>query len=171
MRWIPFAICSALVAAGIYAVGLATPATPPTIQGDTLGIEPGESWSEYEGRAGASISQGSEPSFGLVTFARPLSPSEAAAAVESLQRVNGLLLIDAPLTPTPEPPPGQTRADVFARITDQRIGAVVAYDTPDAFKNVADGTDVAAVEILPPDAVWGSFTVTPWHGDHPATGV
>ena len=82
MRWIPFAICSALVAAGIYAVGLATPATPPTIQGDTLGIEPGESWSEYEGRAGASISQGSEPSFGLVTFTRPLSPSEAAAAVE-----------------------------------------------------------------------------------------
>ena len=88
MRWIPFAICSALVAVGIYAVGLATPATPPTIQGDTLGIEPGESWSEYEGRAGASISQSSEPAFGLVTFARPLSPSEAAAAVESLSLIH-----------------------------------------------------------------------------------
>lgn len=171
MRWIPFALCSALVVAGIYGVGFANPAAPQFFQGDTLGMVEGEGWEEYEGRAAASLSQSSEPAFALITFTRALSPGEASEAVASVQRVNGLMLSDAPLTPTPEPPPGQTRADVFARSTGDGIRAVVAHDTGDAYRAVAVGADVAAVEVLPPDAVWGSFSVIPWRGDQPAPGV
>ncbi|MEH0147592.1 hypothetical protein V6D40_07965 [Corynebacterium sp. Q4381] len=176
----------AVACAGVYAVGLATPAAPPAIQGDTLGPQRGETWGEYGERSAASLSMSSGAAFALVSFTHPLTPAEAARAVAPAGRVNGLLLIDAPLQPTPEPTSTTTRADVFARelerlaararangveVDPQRIAAAVVHDQAETLRAIAADDAVAAVEVLPADASWGSFAVTAWQGDHPARGV
>lgn len=166
----------ALAVAGFYAVGAHTPAAPPAVQGDTLGRQPGESEGEYEGRALASLSESSDPCFALVTFRGALAPADAARAVAPAERVSGLLLIDAPLRPIPEPSAGETRADVFAREAQREAGAgaangvaldanaiaaVVVRAGGQTLRDLAAEPDVSAVEALPADAVWGSFGVSP----------
>lgn len=167
---------AALAVAGIYAVGAHTPAAPSVVQGDTLGRQPGESEGEYEARARASLSESPDPSFALVTFRNPLAPVEAARAVAPVERVSGLLPIDAPLKPIPEPPAGETRADVFAREAEREadagrangvaldaseIAAVVVRADGRTLSELAAEPEVAAVEALPADAVWGTFGVSP----------
>lgn len=176
MRTLAAALGVVLVAAGVYAVGLATPAQPPVLQGDTLGLQPGEGWEEYEGRAEASLSESSAPAFALVTFVAPQEPAEAARAVAPAGRVDALMLADAPTQPIPEPPTGQTRAEVLAReaerlaragaangveLDPRAIVAVVVRDDGDTLRAIAGDDTVRAVEVLPPDAVWGTFGITP----------
>lgn len=176
----------ALAVGGVYAVGLATPATPPTIQGDALGPQRGESFGEYGERSAASLRMSSDPAFALVSFAHPLTAVEAARAAAPASRVSGLLLIDAPLQPTPEPTSTTTRADVFEREAERlaararvngvevdpaRIAGVVVYDRAEALRSIAADDAVATVEVLPSDATWGSFSVTAWQGESPDHGV
>lgn len=167
----------ALVIAGVYGVGLFTQPHPPTLQGDSLGREEGESWEAYAARSersAASISK--SPSFALVTFETPLSPSQAARTVREAGRVSALLLIDAPFQPIPEPPTGHSRADVFEReaallaaqgeangieLDPEAIAAVVVYDDGETLRSIAAKSEVGAVEALPPDAVWGAFAIRP----------
>lgn len=174
MRRLAVLLGIALVVAGVYTVGLRVQPHPPALQGDTLGRDQGESWEEYASRTRPSISE--SPSFALVTFDAPRSAEEAAAIVREVRRVNALLLIDAPFQPIPEPPAGQTRADVFAReaqrlavqgqmtgveLDPEAIAAVVVYDDGATLRTLADADGVRAVEALPPDAVWGAFAIRP----------
>ena len=99
----------ALAFGGVYAVGLATDAHPPVIQGDTLGPEPGESAGDYAARTEASLSTASpEPAYALVAFDGARTPAEAAAAVDGVPRVSAFLLADAPSKAIPEPTAGLT---------------------------------------------------------------
>lgn len=174
MRRLAVLLGIALVVAGVYTVGLRTQPLTPALQGDTLGRDQGESWEEYASRTKPSISE--SPAFALVTFDTPRRAEEAAAIVREVRRVNALLLIDAPFQPIPEPPTGQTRADVFRREADrlaaqgsangveldpEAIAAVVVYDDGATLRALADTDGVRAVEALPPDAVWGSFAIRP----------
>ncbi|GAA1178957.1 hypothetical protein CGLAUT_08180 [Corynebacterium glaucum] len=178
MRRLATALAAALgiilVVAGVYVVGLRTQPHAPTLQGDTLGRNQGESWEEYASRTKPSISESS--SFALVTFDTPRRAEEAAAIVREVRRVNALLLIDAPFQPIPEPTTGQNRADVFQReaerlaaqgrangiqLDPEAIAAVVVYDNGATLRALADAEGVRALEALPPDAVWGSFAIWP----------
>ncbi|MCP1386698.1 hypothetical protein M5J20_00585 [Corynebacterium sp. TA-R-1] len=168
---------AALVVGGVYAVGLNTNAHPSVLQGDTLGPQPGETAYDYAARAQASLRDaGSERAFALVSFAEPRNPAHAAAAVTAAPRVGALVLADAPSKAIPEPAPGENRADVFAREADRMVAvgeengvaldadaivAVVVHAPGDVLREIARAPDVAAVEVLPPDAVWGAFGITP----------
>lgn len=166
----------ALALGGVYAVGAVTPAHQVAVQGDTLGRQPGEGAGEYAARSGASLSNSSQPAFALVTFNTPLEPPAAERAVAAAPRVSALLLVDAPPQPIPEPSPGQTRADVFARealrvaaaaerngveLNPGRVAAVVVRADGGTLRAIAADGNVKAVEVLPPDAVWGAFGISP----------
>lgn len=171
------ALGAVLACAAVYGVGLATPATHPIAQGDELGREQGESFDGYRQRAEPGLSESADPAFALVTFPTPLSPEDAAREVAPAERVSGLLLVDAPIKPIPEPTFGHTRAEVFATeasheaaigetngvaLDPNAIGAVVVYADGDELREIAAGSG-AVVEVLPSDAAWGAFAVNPIH--------
>ena len=146
---------------------------PMAVAGDQLGPDPDESFSRYRERAAASLDGAveGENAFGLVTFARPLSAEEAAEALEGIKRVNTLILGQAAPIAIPEPVEGASRADVIRRkfahlsrslgVAPDAVSAVTAWDDAAAFRQLARDPEVAAVEVLPPDARWGNFGVRP----------
>lgn len=169
----------ALVLGGVYAVGLATPPQPPIVQGDTLGIQPGEDAASYAARAQATLSDADADAaehFALITFTSPCDPNCAADAVAAAGRVSALLLVDAASRAIPEPTAGSTRAEVLRReagvvaaageargvaLDPQEIAAVVVRATGPELRVIAGSPAVAAVEVLPADAAWGSFGIAP----------
>lgn len=169
------AVLAAVALAGALVFAYVDDAThrPVAPQGDMLGTESGESFSSYVQRAGASLAEADETAYALVTFAGPLDPAEAAAVLEPVDRVNAMIVALAAPFPLPEPVAGETRRDVFerelGRIADslagvpspERIDAVVVRDGGDVLRAVASQPQVAAVEVLPPDAAWGRFGVRP----------
>lgn len=150
---------------------------PPAINGDMLGqVDMNyDAYVEHAAQTLAAAPEG-EKAFGLVTFAEPLTAAQAGELTAGLGRVNAMLVgFSAPM-PLPEPVGGATRAEVFERqfgaVADSLAGignvpvprqltAVVAWDDPEAFQALAGEGRVAAVEMLPPDAVWGNFGVRP----------
>ncbi|AIT61440.1 hypothetical protein [Corynebacterium doosanense] len=150
---------------------------PPAINGDMLG-QVDESYDQYVERAADTLATApeGEKAFGLVTFAEPLDAAQAGELTAELGRVNAMLVgFSAPM-PLPEPVGGATRAEVYERqfgaVADSLAGignvpvpreltAVIAWDEPEAFRALAGDGRVAAVEMLPPDAVWGDFGVRP----------
>lgn len=147
---------------------------PPAINGDMLGQDGGESFDAYRDRAAETLDRApeGEDAFGLVTFAEPLAAEQAGEVTAALGRVGAMLVgLSSPMS-LPEPVAGSTRAEVYSRQFDRiasvgdapaphQLTAVVAWDDPEAFRAARVDERVAAVEMLPPDAVWGNFGVRP----------
>lgn len=149
---------------------------PP--QGDMLGTESGENFAAYARRAETSLidAPADQPVYALVTFAEPLTPQRAGVVLESLERVNAMIVAMAAPFALPEPVAGEGRADVFQRELD-RIGdslqgvssvpvpelldAVVVRDNGEVLRTLSAADDIATIEVLPPDAAWGRFGVRP----------
>lgn len=156
----------------------ATDRPAASTNGDMVGMESGESFSEYQERSATSLAAApaGEAVFALITFTRPLDSAGAEQITADLDRVNAMLIgMSAPYS-LPEPVAGESRAEVFerqfGRIADSlagvgevpvpvRMTAVIAYDEGEALRGIAGAEEVAAVEVLPPDAAWGRFGVRP----------
>lgn len=152
---------------------------PPPINGDSLGMERGESFTDYAARADESLSALNDESahhFALVTFTEPLEAEPAGEVTEPVGRVNAMMIAGVQLRPLPEPVDGEDRSDVYARELDRvaaaledvpmpgpidTLNAVVVWDHPEILRALDDDPQVAAVEALPADAQWGRFGVSP----------
>lgn len=145
---------------------------PMAINGDSLGLDSGETIEQYQGRAQESLDSATDEAFALITFTTPVGPEGAASILEPVTRVNAIILGGSVPRAIPEPTGTETRGDVFARslahinaTMDGRapmlIDAVVAFDSGPHLRAVAQQGDVLSVEVLPPDAVWGRFGVRP----------
>lgn len=166
---------AAVLGASIFAVGALHPPVPPVVQGDTLGPFNGEPAEHYAARAAASLEALGEDGLNhlaLVSFTTPLSCDLAAAAYEAAPRVNAIVPQGLPHKDTPEPVFGSSRAEVcerelqraalraHAEPTDARVvGAIITADSA-TLAHIAAGPDIAAVEALPADAVWGAIAVS-----------
>lgn len=149
---------------------------PP--QGDMLGTETGEPFTAYAERAEQSLldAPADQPVYALVTFTDPLTPEEAGAVLDNVERVNAMLVELAAPFPLPEPIEGEDRADVFQRELDrigaslqgvttvpvpERLDAVVIRDNGNVLRLLSEAPQVATIEALPADAAWGRFAVRP----------
>lgn len=156
-------LVGAVLYGGCYLVGVNNPPAQPVLQGDALGAEQGETAPEYAARARQSLEEaaqeGEQAHFALVVFRHPLSPNQADAVLRPLGRVNALLTAEG-VTPVGEPAPGASRVAIFRGVSGHIHDAVV-YDTVAQLADVSDVKDVATVEVLPADAVWGAFAIRP----------
>ena len=149
---------------------------PP--QGDMLGTETGEPFTAYAERAEQSLldAPADQPVYALVTFTDPLTPEEAGAVLDNVERVNAMLVELAAPFPLPEPIEGEDRTDVFQRELDrigaslqgvttvpvpERLDAVVIRDNGNVLRLLSEAPQVATIEALPADAAWGRFAVRP----------
>lgn len=153
------AVVLALVA-GFWLVGEANPPAPPVLQGDQLGPEDGESAQQYAQRAAATLDH-EEASFALVTFARPLGPDEAAAALAPAPRVSALVVPGVAPVVVPEASIGKMRIDVLRSATASPMTGAVVFAPRTQLDRINATDTVLAVEMLPADAVWGAFSITP----------
>lgn len=145
---------------GCWAIGVANPPASPAHQGDTLGMQRGEDAAAYQLRAAESLKEaGDAPAFALVTFTHPVTAARAAGVVEGIDRVSGVVEKQKPLTAIPEPAGGLAREDVFANAAHGPIAGLVVWAPGAQLREVAGRDEVRAVEVLPPDAVWGAFAV------------
>lgn len=146
---------------------------PMSLAGDQLGPDAGETFEDYHARAEDTLADAApgENVFALVTFAQPLSAGQAGELLGDMERVNTMIIGLAVPRALPEPIDGATRADVFAHELDliaasldgapTQLTAVTAWDDPEAFRRLANDPAVAAVEVLPSDAMWGNFGIRP----------
>jgi len=153
------AVVLALVA-GFWLIGEANPPAPPVLQGDQLGPEDGESAQQYAQRAAATLDH-EEASFALVTFARPLGPDEAAAALAPAPRVSALVVPGVAPVVVPEASIGKMRIDVLRSATASPMTGAVVFAPRTQLERINATDTVLAVEMLPADAVWGAFSITP----------
>ena len=153
------ALVLALVA-GFWLVGEANPPAPPVLQGDQLGPENGETAQQYARRAAATLDH-EEASFALVTFARPLGPDEAATALEPAPRVSALVVPGVAPVVVPEASIGKMRIDVLRSATAAPMTGAVVFAPRTQLERINATDTVLAVEMLPADAVWGAFSITP----------
>lgn len=170
------ALAAAVVlAAGTFAVGALHPPQPETVQGDTLGPFNGEPAEHYASRAAASLAgaaQDDAQHFALLSFATPLHCPQAAATYEAAPRVNAIVPAGLAYKDTPEPADGADRTEVCERELQRAgerahhapddprvVGAIVTADAR-TLQRIAALPEVAAVEVLPADAVWGAFAVS-----------
>ena len=152
------ALVLALVA-GFWLVGEANPPAPPVLQGDQLGPEEGETAQQYVQRAASTLDH-DEASFALVTFARPLGPDEAAAALEPAPRVSALVVQGVAPVVVPEASIGKMRIDVLRSATASPIAGAVVFAPRTQLERINATDTVLAVEMLPADAVWGAFSIS-----------
>lgn len=165
---------AALLSAGVFAVGALHPPVPPVVQGDTLGPFNGEPAEHYAARAAASLEALNDglDHLALVSFTTPLSCDRAAAAYEAAPRVNAIVPQGLPHKDTPEPTSGTSRTKVcerelqravlraHAEPADARVvGAIITADAA-TLAHIAALPEIAAVEALPADAVWGAIAVS-----------
>ena len=153
------ALVLALVA-GFWLVGEANPPAPPVLQGDQLGPENGETAQQYVQRAAATLDH-DEASFALITFGRPLGPDEAATALEPAPRVSALVVPGVAPVVVPEASIGKMRIDVLRSATASPIAGAVVFAPRTQLERINATDTVLAVEMLPADAVWGAFSITP----------
>lgn len=169
-----------VVVLGVFGYALVDDATsrPMAVAGDQLGQDPGESFSNYRNRAAATLddAESGENVFALVTFSEPLTAGRAGELLDEVERVNTMIVGMSHPTALPEPVGSATRADVFSHHFDliadsldgigevpapYQLTAVTAWDDPEVFRVLGDAEEVAAVEVLPPDAMWGNFGIRP----------
>lgn len=153
-------------------------AKPMPINGDVLGQDNSESLEEYKARADASLeaAPAEKKAYALITFNQTLSASDASGLLSGIGRVSAMVMKSAAPMALPEPIAGEAREDVFNRQFDQvarglsgignveaprEMNGVVVWDEGYVLHSVARDTAVFAVEVLPPDAVWGNFGVRP----------
>lgn len=151
----------AAVVAVSWVVGVLNPVPQPVPRGDQLGMEDGETRSEYAARAALTLPEANDGGkvFALVSFTQPVSAGQAADAVEGVGRVNAVVAKQYAPVAVPEPTYGATRADVIDAAVDGPVAALVVHDRGEVLRAVGGRQGVLAVEALPPDAVWGSFGV------------
>lgn len=175
-----------LIIAVVFAVGLfiyamfddATNRPERNINGDALGQAAEESFDDYAQRAAETLEQApaDQNAYSLITFSDALTTDEASEVTAELGRVNAMIVGRAAPYPLPEPIEGSDRSDVYDQQLEYIAGslagignvpvpetmtAVVAWDDGEALRDVAGREEVATVEVLPPDAVWGFFGVQP----------
>lgn len=157
---IAVAVLTGVLVAAVSWLGSAT-RFEPAPSGDQLGQETGESFSDYADRAAetlAAVPDG-EPVFALVTFTGVLSPAEASKVLEPFARVNAVVPDGAAPKPVGEPAAGRDRTENIRLVADDRAVGAVVCDTGRVLRAAAENPEVAALEALPPDAVWGAFGV------------
>ena len=152
------AVVFALVA-GFWLVGEANPPAPPVLQGDQLGPEDWETPQQYAQRAAATLDH-EESSFALVTFARPLGPDEAAAALAPAPRVSALVVPGVAPVVVPEASIGKMRIDVLRSANASPIAGAVVFAPRTQLEQINATETVLAVEMLQADAVWGAFSLS-----------
>ena len=135
----------------------------PVPHGDQLGQEAGESFDDYAARAASTLDSApaDEPAFALVTFSRELTPEQASAVLEPVARVSAVAAAGASPEPVGEPAAGRDRTEIFRIAVGEKIVGAVVRDTGRALRFAAADERIAAVEVLPPDAVWGAFGMRP----------
>lgn len=83
----------------VAAVGLASlserTSAPMNVNGDTVGMEHGESPSDYRDRVAGSLS-GKEPRYALVSFSHPVTPAEFEDVVRPARRVGAVVFGNLP---------------------------------------------------------------------------
>ena len=144
-------VCLACLAS-VYVLGLNTGIEPHPM-GDQLGPDNGESATDYARRAQASLAEADEPAFALITFSSPLDPADAADLLQNVRRVNQIIVADkAPISVGEMP----DRTQVFG--SDPLI-AVVVWEGGEVLRMLIDDPRITTIDVLPPDAVWGTFGV------------
>lgn len=160
MRGIAPVVAAAVVVAGLWAVGAANPPATPVMQGDELGARQGESQQQYSQRAAATLDH-EEASFALVTFSPPVGAETAVEALSAAPRVSALVVPGQTPVVVPEASTGKTRLDVLRSATGSPLSAAVVFATRGQLEQISADNAVLAVEMLPADAVWGAFAITP----------
>ncbi|AGP30601.1 hypothetical protein [Corynebacterium terpenotabidum] len=178
VMWLSVACLLALVV-GVFALSNSDRMSKATaINGDVLGPETEETTDAYLARAAESLAAatGEDARWALVS---PDAPADVAALTAIFTDQPDLrvstLLAGGVQWPIPEPTSGHRREDVFTAAR-QRVAAsagvpdtdevlaitgVIVYGTPEQLRAVAATEGVRAVEVLPPDAVYGRFGMRP----------
>ena len=172
-------VVASLLAGLMWLAGGDDYARPRPFAGDHLGQHAQQPDAEYQSLADDSLATAladapGHNAFAMISFTEPLTGAEAGALVADLHRVGTVITQDLHILDLPEPTEASTRvaagsrAEVFANTvsaasdaTTPGIIAVVAYDTPRRLAPLANSPHVYAVEVLPPDAVFGQFGISP----------
>ncbi|MEJ5927433.1 hypothetical protein WG915_02245 [Corynebacterium sp. H128] len=159
-------LCTLLIIGAVIMASFDDRTSKPMLKnGDVLGQDTGESYSQYQQRADHSLVGASGTSWAMITFAEPLPAEHAGALVEQLhlKRVSGVVFADEKPQALPEPVAPETRIEVFERWTPpaKNIVGVIAYDDAELFRGLADNPQLGAIEVLPQGAAWGRFGVRP----------
>lgn len=140
------------------------PASAP-LNGDWVGQGGNESFASYQDRAARSLADATGPSFALVTFSQPKSVAEAGAVADQLvvRRMSAAVMLSSKPVELPEPVAPATRADVLHQQigSEGLVAGLVIHDDPAALREIGAHPEIAAVEVLPPDAEWGRFGIRP----------
>lgn len=176
-------VVASLLAGLMWLVGGDDYARPRPFAGDHLGQHAQQPDAEYQSLADDSLATAladapGHNAFAMISFTEPLTSAEAGELAADLHRVGTVITQDLQILALPEPTDASTyiaagsRAEVFANVlantvsaasdaTTPGIIAVVAYDTPRHLAPLANSPHVYAVEVLPPDAVFGQFGISP----------
>ena len=142
---------------------------PPRLVGDELGRDNDETLTDYVQRAqhGFSTAAPGDEVYALVTFRQPLTAQAAGAVVQNIARVNAFEVGFAPVVGIPEPVKGVNRGDslvhhiTLKQMNPLDVRGLVVHDSVEKLHVLAKNSKVLAIEVLPPDATWGSFSVRP----------
>lgn len=163
-------VISSLVATVLWLAGGSDYARPRPFAGDHLGPQSGQTHAEYRELADDSLAVAlrrapSENAFSMLGFTTPLSAMQTGELVADLQRVGSIITKEGKILATPEPVAGAMRADAIrttlAAVNSAEIIAVIAFDTPTNLAPLTDQPAVHTIEVLPPDAVWSQFGISP----------
>lgn len=142
---------------------------PPRLVGDELGRDNDETLTDYVQRVqqGFSAAAPGDEVYALVTFRQPLTAQAAGAVVQNIARVNAFEVGFAPVVGIPEPVKGVNRGDslvhhiTLKQMNPLDVRGLVVHDSVEKLHVLAKNSKVLAIEVLPPDATWGSFAVRP----------
>lgn len=172
-------VVAALLAGLLWLAGGDDYTRPRPFAGDHLGQHAQQPDAEYQSLADDSLDAAlagapGHNAFAMVSFTEPLTSAEAGELVGDLHRVGTVITQDLQILALPEPTDASThsaagaRGEVFANVlaaasgaTTPGIIAIVAYDTPSRLAPLVHTQHVYAVEVLPPDAVFGQFGISP----------
>lgn len=167
------AVASVLIMlVALFILGLRGDATEPPTNGDTLGRFPGETVQDYQQRAAQSLAdrEPAESSYALLTFTKELDDAALAALLSQPEfpdfpRVNAVIVGSAAAIDLPEPTADATRISVIQQQLENHglpvraVAGLVVHAPTTQLQQAAQLPEIAAVEALPPDAIWGRFSV------------
>ncbi|AKK03501.1 hypothetical protein CEPID_08255 [Corynebacterium epidermidicanis] len=169
MRKTVAGLAALIIVVAIVGAGFDDNTSKPMLRnGDQLGMEPNESFSQYQQRVVGSLDRDGD-GWALVTFDHPLTVEEAGrvTATWNIQRVSSLTLTQAKPVAIPEPIAPETRADVVRRTADSSpevaggISGALVFARLAQLRTLAQEPTVVAIEVLPRDAAFGRFGVRP----------
>ncbi|MCS4489032.1 hypothetical protein N7326_01980 [Corynebacterium sp. ES2794-CONJ1] len=140
---------------------------PPVIfNGDVLGPERGETRADYQQRSRMSRREHHAPAFAYISFVRPIPADLAGEIVLAVERVNAVGVGEAAVIGIPETIT-QPRGDHLEEqirlkgLDPNAVTGLVVHASPTTLDQVAQASEVLAIEVLPSDARWGLFSVRP----------